>query len=181
MRAMVLCSSSGSSSSTNDSSSESSTNSKTSSSSSSSSSSGSSSSSTSGSSSSSSGSGSSGSSDSLRKFALCQIHDVLRHGHVRGYTLDPGSRSTLCQAKPGMAPDRANSIRFCTGNSAFFIFFFKTCDTMLRQWVVKSKPFSKVVLHCRDNGRAKVMIFHAFYKNRISILRQGVRLGCNLY
>ena len=26
---------------------------------------------------------------------------------------------------------------------------------------------------------AKVMIFHAFYKNRTSILREGVRLGCN--
>ena len=25
------------------------------------------------------------------------------------------------------------------------------------------------------------MIFHVLYKNRISILREGVRLGCNLY
>ena len=49
---------------------------------------------------------SSSSSSSLREFALCQIHDVLRHGHVRGYTLDPSSRKTLCRAEPGLHPDR---------------------------------------------------------------------------
>ena len=40
--------------------------------------------------------------------------------------------------------------------------------------------FSKLVLVCWDNGRVKVMNFYVFYKNRISMLREGVRLGCNL-
>ena len=35
---------------------------------------------------------SSSSSSSLREFVLCQIHDVLRRGRVRGYTLEPRCR-----------------------------------------------------------------------------------------
>ena len=79
------------------------------------------------SSSSSSSSSNSSSSSSLREFALCQIHDVLRHGHARGYTLDPSSRSTLYQARPGKAGRISRSCvlywDFVAGNGAFFMLF----------------------------------------------------------
>ena len=39
--------------------------------------------------------------------------------------------------------------------SYFFETFFKTCNTMLRQWVVKGGPFSKLVMHCWGNGWQK--------------------------
>ena len=98
----------------------------------------------------------------------------------------PGRRCPgQIRIKPGAALDRVCFIRILWPEielfSCFLDAFFKTCDTMRKQWVVKSKPFSKLVMLCLDNGRAKVMICHAFYKNRISILRKGVRLGCNLY
>ena len=54
-----------------------------------------------------------GRSSSLREFAICQIHDVLRHGHVRGVYLGsqlpvdalPG-KSGQNRVNPGMPPDR---------------------------------------------------------------------------
>ena len=62
----------------------------------------------------------------------------------------PG-RSGQNRARPGMALDRADSQGFSAGNGAFSYFFdtfFKTCITMLRQWVVKGGHFSKLVLVC---------------------------------
>ena len=63
----------------------------------------------------------------------------------------PG-RSGQNRAKPGGALDRCKYILMKLPEmelfSYFFETFFKTCITMLRQWVVKSTPFSKVVLHC---------------------------------
>ena len=100
----------------------------------------------------------------------------------------PGRRSAgQVQADPDKAGHDSRSGRYyrilCQKLSFFYTFL---------------RLFSKLMLLCWDNGRskvrlfrtsyciaetmggAKVMIFHAFYKNRDSILR-GVRLGCNLY
>ena len=58
------------------------------------------------------------------------------------------------RAKPGKAGRESRCVRYSeivAGNLAFSCFlevFFKTCDTRLRHWVVKSRPFTKLVLLC---------------------------------
>ena len=56
------------------------------------------------------------------------------------------------RAEPGVSLDRVCFIRTLWPEielfSCFLEAFFKTCITMPRQWVVKSRPFSKLVLLC---------------------------------
>merc|ERR1712091_378416 len=76
-------------------------------------------------------SSSSSSSSSLREFVLCQIHDVLRQAHVRGYTLDPSSRSTLSRAEPG----RTRQVRAKPGMALDRVFFNRNlCPEMKLFW-----------------------------------------------
>ena len=61
----------------------------------------------------------------------------------------PG-KSGQGRAEPGLPPDRVFSIRTLWPEMELFLCFveafFKTCDTMLRQWVVKSRPFCMTML-----------------------------------
>ena len=75
-----------------------------------------------------------------------------REGDI-GLIPGPGRRCPgQGRAKPGMSPDRVFFIRTSWPEMELFSCFLevclKTCITMLRQWVVKSRPFSKLVLLC---------------------------------
>ena len=72
----------------------------------------------------------------------------------------PGRRCPgQSRASPGASLDRVFFIRTLWPEmelfSCFLEAFFKTCNTMLRQWVVKSRPFRNLYYYAETMGGQK--------------------------